>query len=92
VEGGKNCREAKINALYVTKFMKNCLSWESDGSEDDKKTGIFYGGGIFFQSSQMSVKATQRETIIFVHSLMLYSCKGKGKVLPRTGHEGPKWE
>jgi hypothetical protein len=43
-----------------------------------------------FQSSQMPAKATHREAIIFVHTLMSYSCKRKGKVLPRTGHEGPK--
>jgi hypothetical protein len=47
-----------------------------------------------FQSSQMPAKATHHETILFVHTLVSYSCKGKGKgeVLPRTGHEGPKWE
>jgi hypothetical protein len=32
-----------------------------------------------FQSSQMPAKATHREAIIFVHTLMSYSCKGKGK-------------
>ena len=45
-----------------------------------------------FQSSQMPAKATHRETIIFVHTLMSYSCKDKGEVLPITGHEDPKWE
>ena len=45
-----------------------------------------------FQSSQMPAKATHRETIIFVHTLMSYSCKGKGEILSITGHEDPKWE
>jgi len=44
---GGDCGEAKINALYVTKFMTKFLAWESHGSLDDKNAGIFYGVGIF---------------------------------------------
>jgi hypothetical protein len=44
----------------------------------------------FFQFSQMPAKATHRETITFCpQTLMSYSGEDKGKVLPRTGHEGP---